>query len=77
MNEMLAEYRILTSQLFTTELTLYYEEIVSKMGGDPPHSKEVKESCWGLVTKLLRTFLRRSTRCGGSPPRRCQSVLTL
>jgi hypothetical protein len=58
MNEMLAEYKILTSQLFITELTLYYEEIVSKTGGDPPHSKEVKESCWGLVTKLLRTILK-------------------
>lgn len=28
------------------------------MGGDPPHSKEVKESCWSLVTKLLRTILK-------------------
>ncbi len=28
------------------------------MGGDPPHSKEVKESCWALVTKLLRTILK-------------------
>jgi hypothetical protein len=58
MNEMLAEYKILTSQLFITELTLYYKEIVSKTGGDPPHSKEVKESCWGLVTKLLRTIFK-------------------
>ena len=58
MNEMLAEYKILTSQLFVTELTLYYEEILSKTGGDPPHSKEVKESCWALVTKLLRTILK-------------------
>ena len=58
MAEMLAEYKILTSQLFVTELTLYYEEILSKTGGDPPHSKEVKESCWALVTKLLRTILK-------------------
>jgi len=36
MNEMLAEYKILTSQLFITELTLYYEEIVSKTGGGSP-----------------------------------------
>jgi hypothetical protein len=40
------------------EITLYYDEILSKTGGDPPHSKEVKESCWALVTKLLRTVLR-------------------
>jgi hypothetical protein len=37
MNEMLAEYKILTSQLFIMELlTLYYEEIVSKTGGGSP-----------------------------------------
>jgi hypothetical protein len=58
MTEMLAEYKILTSQLFITEITLYYDEILSKTGGDPPHSKEVKESCWALVTKLLRTVLK-------------------
>ncbi len=29
-----------------------------KTGGDPPHSKEVKESCWALVTKLLCTILK-------------------
>jgi hypothetical protein len=58
LNEMLAEYKILTSQLFVTEITLYYDEILSKTGGDPPHSKEVKESCWALVTKLLRTILK-------------------
>ena len=58
MTEMLAEHKILSSQLFITEITLCYDEILSKMGGDPPHSKEVKESCWALVTKLLRTILR-------------------
>jgi len=41
MNEMLAENKILTSQLFITEITLYYYEILSKTGGNPPHSKEV------------------------------------
>jgi hypothetical protein len=58
LNEMLAEYKILTSQLFITEITLYYDEILSKTGGDPPHSKEVKESCWALVVKLLKTNLK-------------------
>jgi hypothetical protein len=28
------------------------------MGSNPPHSKEVKESCWALVTKLLRTIVK-------------------
>ena len=31
---------------------------LSKTGGDPPHTKEVKEPCWALVTKLLRTILK-------------------
>jgi len=50
--------KIHTSAIFITELTLYYGEILSKTGGDPPHTKEVKESCWALVTKLLRTILK-------------------
>jgi len=58
MQEMLAEYKIHTSTIFITELTLYYDEILSKTGGDPPHTKEVKESCWALVTKLLKTILK-------------------
>ncbi len=59
MQEMLAEYKIHTSAIFITELTLYYDKILSKTGGDPPHTKEVKESCyWALVTKLLQTILK-------------------
>jgi hypothetical protein len=33
---MLAEYKIHTSAIFITELTLYYHEILSKTGNDPP-----------------------------------------
>ncbi len=58
MLEMLAKYKILTSQLFITEIMLYHDEILLKTGGDPLHSKEVKESCWALVTKLLCTILK-------------------
>jgi hypothetical protein len=58
MQEMLAEYKIHTSAIFITELTLYYNEILSKTGDDPPRTKEVKESCWALVTKLLKTILK-------------------
>ncbi len=58
MQEMLAEYKIHTSAIFITELTLYYDEILSKTGGDPPHTNEVKESCWALVTELLKTILK-------------------
>jgi hypothetical protein len=58
MLEMLAEYKIHTSLLFVTEVTLYYDEILSKTGGDPPHTKEVQESCWALVTRLLSTIFK-------------------
>ena len=58
MQEMLAEYKIHTSAIFIMELTLYYDKILSKTGGNPPPTKEVKESCWALVTKLLRTILK-------------------
>ena len=75
MTEMLAEYKILTSQLFITEITLYYDEILSKTGGDPPHSKEVKESCWALFTKLLRTVLKEVHKVRHSLLRRCPSGL--
>ena len=61
---MLAEYKIHTSTIFITELTLYYNEILTKTGGDPPHTKEVKESCWALVTKLLRTILKEVHKVG-------------
>jgi hypothetical protein len=64
MQEMLAEYKIHTSTIFITELTLYYNEILTKTGGDPPHTKEVKESCWALVTKLLRTILKEVHKVG-------------
>ena len=33
MQEMLAEYKIHTSAIFITEITLYYDEILSKTGG--------------------------------------------
>jgi hypothetical protein len=62
MQEMLAEYNIHISAIFITELTLYYGKILSKTGGDPPHSKEVKDSCWALITKLLRIILKEVHR---------------
>ncbi len=55
---MLTKYKILTSQLFITEIMLYYDGILWKTGGDPPHSKEVKKSCWALIINLLRTILK-------------------
>jgi hypothetical protein len=40
--------------IFVTEVTDYYQEILGKTGGPPPHDKEIKATCWALVTKLLR-----------------------
>ena len=77
MNEMLAEYKILTSQLFITEFNLYYEEIVSKTGEIPLTARRSRSHAGASSPSFSGPFLRRSTRCRGSQPRRCQSVLTL
>jgi hypothetical protein len=58
MLEMLAEIKIHTSAIFVMEISLYYDEILCKTGGNLPRTKEVKESCWALVMKLLRTIIR-------------------
>jgi hypothetical protein len=58
MLKMLAEFKVHTSAIFVTEISLYYGEILCKTGGDPPYTKELKESCWALVMKLLRTIIR-------------------
>jgi hypothetical protein len=44
--------------IFTMEVTSYYQDILGKTGGPPPHDKEVKVSCWALVTKLLKIIFR-------------------
>jgi hypothetical protein len=36
----------------------YYQEILGKTGSLPPHDKEVKATCWALVTKLLKVIFR-------------------
>jgi hypothetical protein len=50
--------RFTHQQIFVTEILLFYDKILCKTGGDLPHTKEVKESCWALVMKLLRTIIR-------------------
>ncbi len=42
--------------IFATEVMSYYLEILGKMGGAPPHTAEVKVTCWALVTKLLKVL---------------------
>jgi hypothetical protein len=44
--------------IFVTEVTDYYQEILGKMGGPPPHDKEIKATCWALVTKLLKVIFQ-------------------
>jgi hypothetical protein len=44
------------------EISLYYNKILCKTWGDLPHTKEVKESCWALVMKLLKTIIREVHR---------------
>jgi hypothetical protein len=44
--------------IFATEVTDYYQEILGKTGGRPPHDKEIKATCWALVTKLLKVIFQ-------------------
>ena len=44
--------------IFVTEVTDYYQEILGKTGGPPPHDKEIKATCWALVTKLLKVIFQ-------------------
>ena len=39
-------------------MTSYYQEILGKTGGAPPHTAEVKATCWALVTKLLKVLFK-------------------
>ncbi len=43
--------------LFATEIPAYYDELLSKMGGENP-SLQSKAACWALVTKLLQTIFK-------------------
>jgi hypothetical protein len=44
--------------IFKTKITSYYQEILGKTGGAPPHTAEVKATCWALVTKLLKVLFQ-------------------
>ncbi len=44
--------------IFTTKVTTYYQEILGKTGGAPPHTAEVKETWWTLVMKLLKVLFQ-------------------
>ena len=50
--------------IFQTEVSNYYLDILRKAGGTPPHTAEIKATCWALVTKLLRVCSKRFTVWG-------------
>ena len=51
------------------EVADYYREILGKTGGPPPDDKEIKATCWALVTKLFTVIFQevhpqgQSVRC--------------
>jgi hypothetical protein len=48
--------------IFITEVSGYYLDILSKTGGVPSHTAEVKATCWALVTKLLRIQFKKNSQ---------------
>jgi hypothetical protein len=58
MMELRGEFITHFRAIFTTEVTSYYQEILGKTGGAPPHTAEVKATCWALVTKLLKVLFK-------------------
>ncbi len=58
MHELHGDFLTHFRSIFTTEVTGYYQEILRKTGSHPPHNKEVKASCWALVTKFLKTIFK-------------------
>jgi hypothetical protein len=57
LRELLAANKIVIMALFATEIPAYYDELLSKTGGETP-SLQSKAACWALVTKLLRTIFK-------------------
>ncbi|KAL3805739.1 hypothetical protein ACHAW5_003819 [Stephanodiscus triporus] len=58
MLELHGEFVMHFRAIFVTEVTDYYQEILGKTGGPPPHDKEIKATCWALVTKLLKVIFQ-------------------
>ena len=58
MMELRGEFITHFRAIFTTEVTSYSQEILGKTGGAPPHTAEVKVTCWALVTKLLKVLFQ-------------------
>jgi hypothetical protein len=59
MLELHAEYLSFFRDIFVTEVSGFYMELVQARGGVEPHSKEIKTQCWALVTKLLHVIFTK------------------
>ena len=46
MMELHGEFLMHFRAIFTMEVTNYYQEIIGKIGGAPPHTPKVKSTCW-------------------------------
>ena len=53
---MLAEVKSFWTQLFKTEITDFYFELLGYAYGEGPYPKQIQEACWSLVMKMLRVF---------------------
>ena len=58
MTELHGEFLMHFRAIFLTEVSNYYLDIFGKAGGTPPHTAEIKATCWALVTKLLRVLFK-------------------
>ena len=58
MLELLEEFFMHSRAISVTEVADYYQEILGKTGGAPPHDKEIKATCWALVTKHLNVIFQ-------------------
>ena len=58
MTELHGEFLMHFRAIFQTEVLNYYLDILRKAGGTPPHTAEIKATCWALVTKLLRVLFK-------------------
>jgi len=58
MMELRGEFITHFRAIFTTKVTSFYQKILGKTGGAPPHTAEVKATCWALVTKLLKVLFQ-------------------
>jgi hypothetical protein len=60
--DLLAEVRSFWTQLFKTEVTDFYLELLGHAYGEGPYPKAIQEVCWSLVMKMLRVFFEELGR---------------